>query len=295
MIDFRRVCCVALFPILVIPVTLPAEGQDSTGINATRLGIVAGAAAGTIAAVHIYQHSAWWQGERAPFRFENDWTYALNIDKMGHTYGGYAESKLARNILGWIGLDERPALVYGSLLGLAYQTYVEVEDGYHQAYGFSPGDEFSDILGASIPLAQEAFPVLKNFSMKFGYYPSSQYLDALKTQKFRVFIDDYEGSVYWICMDPHFLMGEKLRNQVPPWLGVAMGFAVHDLDENGAGRRLYYLTLDYNFSKISTTSDVLKTLFGALDFFHFPAPGIALEDSQLRFGIFYTFHVKATL
>jgi len=275
--------------------TGPLHAQDSTNINTGRFILIGSAAAATIAAVHIYQKDAWWQGESEPFRFENDWEYALNIDKFGHAYGGYAESKLATNILRWSGFNGNTSTFYGSLIGFFYQTYVEIDDGYHKAYGFSPGDEFSDIIGASIPLAQETFPFLSNFSMKYSYYPSSQYLNDLKTQTFRVFIDDYEGSVYWITMDPHFLMSKELSASIPRWLGISLGLAAHNLDENGGGNRLYYLTLDYNFSKIETQSDFLKALLGAMDFFHFPAPGFGIEDGKMKVGIFYTYHTKLTL
>ncbi len=281
--------------LLLIVLRSLGAAQDSTAINPTRMAVVGGAAAATVVAVHIYQRDAWWQGAREPFRFENDWAYALNIDKMGHAYGAYSESKIARAILHWSGFSEKSSLFYGSLIGLGYQLYVEVEDGYHKTYGFSPGDAFSNIIGASIPHAQDAFPLLRNFSMKFSYYPSDQYLNDLHSERFRAFIDDYEGQVFWITMDPHFLMGKETASAIPSWLGVSLGFAVHDLDEHGGGKRLYYLTADYQFSKIQTGSDILKAVFGALDFFHFPAPGFALEDNKLKVGIFYTYHVKLVL
>ncbi len=269
-----------------------ASGQDSSSINTTRLAVVGGVTAGTIVAVHLYQQAAWWQGQEEPFRFENDWTYALNIDKWGHMYGGYLAANIGRGALRWSGVNEKASLFYGSVAGLAYELYVEVEDGFHKAYGFSPGDGFSDILGASIPLAQSAFPILRNFTMKWSYYPSSQYLTDLQKEKFRVFIDDYEGQVYWIGMDPHFLLGQSSLAGIPAWLGLAFGAGVHNLDEHGGGERLYYLTLDYNFSRIVTSSEFLKTLFGVLDFVHWPAPGVGIENGRFRAGIIYTYNAE---
>jgi hypothetical protein len=271
------------------------QEPDTARLDAARLAVFSGATLATIVGVHIYQRQAWWQGERQPFRFENDWTYALNIDKFGHVFGGYLEASVGKAAFEWCGLDERKSVFFGAVGGLAYQLYVEVEDGYHKEYGFSPGDGFSDIIGASIPLAQEAFPLLKNFSMKWSYWPSSQYRDALHTQTFRVFFDDYEGQVYWIGMDPHFLMGEGMAGAVPPWLGVSFGIGVHNHETSLPAQRLYYLTADYNFSKIPTDSRFLRTLFGALDFFHFPAPGIALEGNRFRIGIFYTYNAELAL
>lgn len=272
-----------------------AIAQDSTHVDPMRLSVIGAVTAGTVVGVTIYQRNAWWQGERQPFRFENDWEYALNIDKMGHIYGAYSESKIARAIFLWSGLSDKASLFFGSICGLSYQMYIEVQDGFHKDYGFSPGDGISNIVGASFPLLQETYPVLKNFSMKYSYYPSRQYLNDLKTQIDRVFIDDYEGTIFWVTMDPHFLLSNEVSRNVPDWLGVSFGLAAHNLDENGQGNRLYYLTIDYQFSRIRTESSFLHTFFGALDFFHFPAPGLALEDGKFKVGIFYTYHVKVTL
>ena len=209
--------------ILVLPwVTGPdLHAQDSTRIDPLRLATVSTLTLGTGIGVHIYQHNAWWQGQRAPFRFENDWTYALNIDKFGHTYGAYLLSNVFTSSLSWSGFDRKSSVFYGSMLGLAYQLYVEVEDGFHKGYGFSPGDAFSDVVGAMIPLAQEAYPVLRNARLKWSYWPSSKYKTELNQGQSRVFIDDYQGQIYWLGLDPHFLMGDGLRSVVPDWMGLS--------------------------------------------------------------------------
>ena len=280
---------------LLLAVPHAGRGQDSTQVDPGRAAVVGATVLSAVVAVHIYQRDAWWQGEWQPFRFENDWQYALNIDKFGHTFGAYTESKLARSVLSWTGFSRSASLFYGSLIGLSYQMYVEVEDGYHKTYGFSPGDAFSNIIGASLPLAQESIPLLSHFSMKYSYWPSSNYLNALQTNQFRTFIDDYEGTIFWITCDPHFLLPRGLAEDLPPWVGISLGLAVHHLNENGGGDRLYYLTADYNFSKIPTESGFLRALFGALDFFHLPAPGIGIEDGRLHVGVYYTYHAKLSL
>jgi hypothetical protein len=265
----------------------PARAQDTSRINGAKLALAATLTSGTVVAVHIYQRDAWWQGGRAPFHFENDWAYALNIDKFGHAYGSYSLAYLFQYIMTWVGFNRPTSVVGGSMLGLGYQLYVEAEDGFHKIYGFSPGDAITDIAGAMIPIAQETFPVLKNFRLKWSYYPSEEYRNALKTNKGRVFIDDYQGQIYWVGMDPHFIMGEGLSKVIPPWLGLSFGTAVRNLDTGGNGEKIFYLTLDYNFSQIETNSDFLRALFTALDFFHLPAPGFALEGRTFKIGVFY--------
>lgn len=65
----------------------------------------------------------WWQGPRAPFRFENDWTYALNIDKLGHAYGAYVLSHLFSYSMDWSGFTHSTSIYYGSVMGLAYLRF----------------------------------------------------------------------------------------------------------------------------------------------------------------------------
>ena len=272
-----------------------AFANDSSHVDTGRLYLVCGTALSAGVLIHIYQHNAWWQGQQEPFRFENDWEYALNVDKFGHAYGAYSESRLARAVLLWTGFNDDAALFYGSVFGFTYQTYVEVEDGYHRSYGFSPGDAIANTIGSSLPLLQRSFPVLSNFSLKYSYFPSRQYLNDLKSENFRVFIDDYEGSVFWITMDPHFLMSPSAAKALPAWLGLALGIGGHNLEQPTPGVRNYYLTTDVQFSRIKAGGEFLSALFGALDFFHFPAPGLAIENRKLKVGIFYTYNVKVTL
>jgi hypothetical protein len=282
----RQVVAIVLIGVFAV-VRVGAGQDDSTQVIPGRVVLLGALTVGTVTAVHIYQARAWWQGPRAPFRFENDWVYALNIDKLGHAYGAYTLSHLFMYSMDWSGFTHSASVYYGSVLGLAYQLYVEVEDGYHQDYGFSPGDAFSDVIGAAIPLAQERFPVLKNFSLKWSYYPSTEYLDALRGGSGRTFIDDYQGQTYYFTMDPHFLMGDHPPSWIPSWLGVGFGLASRDLQSTEARRRVYIFCLDYNLSRIQTESGFLRSLFTALDHFHFPAPGVVLDGSTVKLRLVY--------
>jgi VanZ family protein len=274
--------------ICLFSVSRAEAGQDdSTQVLPGRIVLLSAITVGTVTAVHLYQARAWWEGPRAPFRFENDWVYALNIDKLGHAYGAYALSHLFTYSMDWSGFSHSTSIYYGSVLGLAYQLYVEVEDGFHQEYGFSPGDAFSDVIGAAIPLAQERFPVLKNFALKWSYYPSTEYVDALRGGSGRVFIDDYQGQTYYITMDPHFLMGDHPPWWIPPWLGVGFGLAARDLQNTEARRRLHIFSLDYNFTRIETESSLLRSVFTVLDHFHLPAPGLVLDGSTVKLRLVY--------
>jgi len=282
-----RVAVVLLVLLCLLHATPALSEGDSLQIHPVRLAILGGVTAGTVVAVHLYQQGAWWQGARAPFRFENDWAYALNVDKLGHMYAGFLLSRMFRYSLEWSGFSEHTSTFYGSVLGLSYQMYVEVEDGFHRVYGFSPGDAFFNMMGATIPLAQWTFPVLRNFTLKYSYWPSTGYRDELKAGQAKAFLDDYQGTTVWLAVDPHFMMGEKVSSAVPPWLGLAFGVGARDLNESGGGRRQATLALDFNFSRIETESSVLHAVFTLVDFVHLPAPGIRLDGNRVLFGVFY--------
>ncbi len=287
-VHYRAMGC-ALLAALLLDALFCGEGraQDSSRVNTGRLVLVGSVVGGTVVAVHVYQQRAWWQGPQAPFRFQNDWTYALNIDKFGHAYGSYLLSHLFSSTLGWVGFSDATSDFWGPIFGLGYQLYVEIEDGHHLDYGFSPGDAFSDIIGAAIPAAQSRFPVLQNMALKWSYYPSTKYINELNQGQTRVFIDDYQGQIYWISLDPHFLLSGKLAGAIPSWLGVSFGAAVRNLDGAGNGERMFYLALDYNLRRIETTSSFLHALFGAVDFIHLPAPGIGLEGKRIKLKMVY--------
>jgi hypothetical protein len=264
-----------------------AQARDSSYASPLRLIVLGGVTSATVVAVHLYQQNAWWQGSRAPFRFENDWNYALNIDKFGHAFGAYILSHLFSYGLRWGGLHDSAAVLYGSLFGLGYQLYVEVEDGFHKDYGFSPGDAIADVAGAMLPVAQMACPVLSNFTLKWSYYPSSEYQDALRQGVPRVFIDDYQGQIYWLAVDPHFLMSDGLSRAVPSWFGFAVGLSARNLDLPSQRRLIPYVSLDYNFSKIGTGSDLLHAIFVLIDHIHLPAPALYYDRGQWKAGIVY--------
>lgn len=269
-----------------------AAAQDTSDVDAGRLVVFSGVFAGSATAIHFYQQQAWWLGSRGEFWVVNDWTYSRGIDKLGHMYGSYLMTNLSSFAFQWAGVTERKSYLFGAISAMAFEFYTEIEDGFHNDYGFSPGDFFVDVAGAAIPLAQYRFPVLRNFRLKWSYWPSKGFLNEVRAGKNRFFVDDYEGQTYWLAIDPHFLMGEGLRNAIPAWLGIAVGRGVTGIGEVHSGRwqngtPVTYVALDYNFSCIETESGFLKGLFRALDFIRLPAPGIAIESGKVRFGVMY--------
>ena len=282
-----RVAVVLLVLLCLLHATPALSEGDSLQIHPVRLAILGGVTAGTVVAVHLYQQGAWWQGARAPFRFENDWDYALNVDKMGHAYGAYLLSHLFTYGLQWSGVQRSSSVVYGSLFGMAYQLYVEVEDGFHRDYGFSPGDAIADLTGAMIPLVQETVPPFRSFALKWSYFPSTEYLNELKTTPSRVFIDDYEGQIYWVSWTPRAMFSGRMIKWIPEWLGLSFGYGARQLADPAGRHEIWALTLDVSLSRIRTGSDFFDALLTALDHIHVPAPGLTAERGVVKLGIVY--------
>ncbi len=279
---------VTLLAPAVCTLPLMSQERDSSQVSPTRLAVFGGVATGTMIGVHLHQQQAWWNGPKGSFWLYNDWKYARGVDKLGHMYGAYVATALFHEGFRWCGFSRRSSLLLGVSAGLALELYVEIEDGFHEIYGFSPGDAMADFLGAGFFLAQETLPVLENFRLKWSYWPSSDLRDGLRRGENRTFLDDYEGQKHWLAVDPHFALGEDLARLIPSWLGVAVGYGVEgSIRERGDAKGVFYIALDYNFRRLAPGDGLLHTLFHAIDFIHLPAPGIAIHESGVRFGLVY--------
>ncbi|HUI10407.1 MAG TPA: hypothetical protein VL221_08770, partial [Bacteroidota bacterium] len=95
--------CVTAVILLALLHSPAARAQDTSDVKTGRVILLGSVTLGTVIPVHIYQQKAWWQGPRGPFRFENDWVYALNVDKLGHMYAGYILSRTFGSMLRWSG------------------------------------------------------------------------------------------------------------------------------------------------------------------------------------------------
>ncbi len=144
----------------------------STEIKPLPSAILGGVILTSVIALHINQRNAWWSGTRGSFHFQEDWLSALQVDKTGHAFGGYLFSYGMDEALKTSGVDYNSSAIYGSVLGLVYQTYVESEDGFAKEWGFSPSDWYFDVAGSAFYLAQHYVPALQNITPKWQYIPT---------------------------------------------------------------------------------------------------------------------------
>lgn len=266
---------------------LPNVTTDIRWLNA---GIVGGTYIGGIVGLHIHQRNAWWKDERGPFHFQDDWEFALQVDKVGHFYGGYTLSYYMTEALLASGFGIDAAHHWGSALGLAYQTYVEIEDGFGTRWGFSKSDMASNALGAGYFLLQYHLPVLQNFTPKWQYVPSA-WIGAPELERPTTVFDDYNATSVWMSVNMHNLLPEDAQDYWPAWLDLAVGYGVHGIETDNPHRR-YMIGLDYNLVRLLPDGgNFWNWLRQSLNYIKFPSP--TLEFGQrTQFRLLYPFKLS---
>jgi hypothetical protein len=279
----------------VSPDSAAAAAADSAGrrvpVNTARLALVGGVLAGGMAAIHIYQQHGWWADNRTSFHFQEDLTYGLGVDKIGHFHGASFLAFVIGNAVRWADVPDDEALWIGSGGSLLFQTYVEVEDGF-STWGFDRVDFAADVGGAAWPLAQHYVPALQSVNLKMSYRPSSLINNpggaGFKGQK-HLMMDDYEGQTFWLAVQPRSLLPEGARRFWPEFLGLAVGYGARDIAATDhAPYRVLFLSFDYDMTKIvPQSSGFLRTLSRAMNFLHFPAPAVRISPSAVWYGFFF--------
>jgi hypothetical protein len=268
---------------------LTSDACDSTAVNTTRLAIIGGTCIVGVATVHIYQSNGWWKDNRAPFHFQEDLNYGMWVDKIGHFYGATALTFMFSKAFQWANLSDRSSLWLGAGGAIAFQTYIEIEDGFSK-WGFDRVDFAADVAGALYPVAQHYSPFLQNFNFKFSYHPSAL-LDnpggiGFRGQK-HLFFDDYEGQTLWMSVRVNGLLPKSVEPLWPDWLCIAVGYGARDI-ASPAPYPVVILSFDYDMTKIiPETSDFLRTLGQAVNFIHLPAPAVRISPHAIWYGLYF--------
>lgn len=250
--------------------------------------------------LHINQANAWWKEDRGPFHFQEDWPYALQVDKLGHIYASYTMSTFLGDLFMECGIDHEASTIMGGVFGLAYETYVEVEDGFATKWGFSPSDAISNAVGSGFYVAQHYVPVLENFTPRWSFVPSRWTGDNELNARPTTFIDDYTSTTFWLACDVERLLPSSAAAYWPDWMMLSVGYGVRDYDHvTTEGVHLdptprFMVGLDYNWVRILPTSDfgVLNYLRQFLNYVKLPAPTLEFTPTGTRFHLLYPFRIN---
>ena len=210
------------------------------------------------------------------------------MDKAGHFWTTFHESRLSVEALRWAGVSEKKAIWYGSLVGLALQTPIELLDGYSAGYGFSKSDMVANTAGAATMLSQQLawgeIRLMPKFSFHRTNYPTKR-LENLGNSYVGEMLKDYNGQTYWLSADVSRFL--PVGSRYPKWLNVAVGYGAEGMimgdptlnREHGyRPYRKFYLSPDLNLGNIPTHSPVLRKVFFVLSMIRIPAPALELTS-----------------
>jgi len=268
-----------------------------------------------------------WYAEypRSKFHLFDDSGEWRNMDKFGHLYTAYFESRWSYTGARWVGMEERKAAWLGASLGMLYQASVEILDGFSEEWGFSVHDMAFNTLGSAAFLSQQLIWKEQRISFKVSSNPNSYpntdifsdsgletYLLSRRAEDLygknyvTSFLKDYNAMTVWASANISSFLPNKKDHKVPKWLNVAVGVGagnlfggfnnqwevdgtVYTLNEEQYPRyQQFYLSLDIDLTRIKTKSPFLKTLFSLVNVLKIPAPTLELNTlGQFKFHPIY--------
>ncbi|RDV16507.1 DUF2279 domain-containing protein [Pontibacter diazotrophicus] len=257
---------------------------DTTTANTSRLIAMGATFAAGYTAMLVSLNNSWYSGERTSFHFFNDNSQWKQVDKAGHFWGAFQESRAGIDMLRWAGVPEKKAILLGGLTGIVLQTPIEVFDGYQPEYGASAGDLIANTAGSAAVVAQELawgevrlMPKYSFHTTRFAAVRPNVLGNSLAEQALK----DYNGQTYWLSVD----MGAFLKQETkyPKWLNIAVGYGAEEIVYNPEGansasgfdaHRQYYLSPDLNLMHFKGPSKFLNTALYVLSIIKIPAPAL---------------------
>lgn len=272
--------------------------------NRTR--IVAGANIIGYSAAMVGLYSTWYKDyPQSRFHTFNDIKEWKQMDKLGHVYSAYAESKASMEFWRWSGISRKKRIWLGGMSGAMYQTAIEVLDGFSSEWGWSWGDFAANITGSGMLVAQELAWDEQRVQMKWSFH-RKRYTDPMLNQRSNElfgkttaerFLKDYNGQTYWLSttLKPFFP-----KSNIPAWLQVSVGTGAEGLfggfentatDKNGIitfnrtdikRTRQWYLAPDVDLTKIKTNKKGIKLALQVLNIFKFPTPSLEYSKGGFK-------------
>lgn len=152
-------------------------------------------------------YAAWYKDyAQTSFHTFNDFDEWKQMDKIGHVYSAYAESKASMELWRWTGMERKKRILIGGMSGAIYQTAIETLDGFSSDWGWSWSDFSANIIGSGMLVAQEFIWDDQRIQLKWSFH-RKHYVDPVLnsrsnelygTHKVERFLKDYNGQTYWV-------------------------------------------------------------------------------------------------
>lgn len=261
------------------------DKNDSIEFSLAKSLGVASLAVATYAVAYIFVfEKGWWGDKGSNFHFENDFDYALNLDKFGHFAAGVAIGELFYEGYRWAGISEFKSYLFAGLSAMSTHIAIDVKDGFSPEWGFSIFDVLSGTLGGFLPMAERYVPIFKYVDLKWSYwlnsrayYDQDKYKNTRKTSSAKIFTDDYVNWTFWASFKIYRMLPKAARKYYPSWLAIATGLSIDDgafsHGKQEAHRELY-IALDYDLESFRPQSRMARTIIKTLNYIKFPAPAI---------------------
>ena len=263
----------------------------SDTLNIPRRNTVAIAETVAIGGALVGLNQLWYKDyEKSDFHFKNDNASWLQMDKAGHAFSAYHMGRFGAELLEWSGASKKSQLIYGSTLGFAFLSTVEVMDGYSSEWGFSWGDVAANASGTALYVGQELLWKEQRIVPKFSFH-RTPYAGArpevLGSTFSEEILKDYNGKTYWLSANIHSFFKES---KIPKWLNLAVGYGGEGMiTANDAlvntiflpekeRTRQFYVSFDVDLTKIQTKNHFLKTLFSVFNTIKVPAPTLEFRE-----------------
>jgi hypothetical protein len=269
-----------------IKLTADKKNYKVNPLKMTVLGVVG---AGVFTSMHIYYSNTWWKDKRDYFKFAQDGYYARNMDKASHLYTANVFTELTAIAYEWAGVSPSKALLYGAITSMAYETYIEVNDGFAPNWGFDWADMGANIFGAVYPFIQREVKPLENVNFKWSFNPRWITKKATATDDL---LDDYTNMTFWMSVNPELVLPKSVTSGkfYPNFLAIALGMSVKGASHVAGSTTAFaewYISLDYDLRKLPGKSDFMKKLKKILNFYHFPAPAVRVSPSGIWYGLYF--------
>lgn len=228
--------------------------------------------------------------DKSDFHFKNDNAHWLQMDKAGHAFSAYHMGRFGAELLEWSGASKKSQLIYGSTLGFAFLSAVEVMDGYSAEWGFSWGDIAANASGMVLYVGQELLWEEQRIVPKFSFHRTpyaGARSEVLGSSFSEEILKDYNGQTYWLSVNIHSFFKES---KIPKWLNLAVGYGGEGMiTANDAlvntiflpekeRTRQFYVSFDVDLTKIKTQNHFLKTLFSVFNTIKVPAPTLEFRE-----------------
>jgi hypothetical protein len=258
----------------------------------------------------LFLNEAWYKNyDRGAFHFYNDGGEWRNVDKVGHIYSAYLGSKLFTHFFRWTGASEKKSVLLGAGGGFAYQSIIEILDGFSTKWGFSTKDVAANAIGCGLFAGQQLLWKEQRIKLKFSFYikdytepelvkrANNLYGYAFAQRMFK----DYNAQTYWASVN---IKSFAKQSQWPAWLNIAVGYGANGMlggyknewtNENGITisrpdikrYNQFFISPDIDFSKIPFKNPLLRDFFRIVNL-KFPFP--SLEYNTLNGFGFNAYH-----